>query len=161
MNKKIQYFLIVFAILGFCCFAKVSATSLDLNNLKVSSSCSLQSIQNCNKNDLIMILIQLILSKPNNVAPIIETPSINIIAPTSGDILTAGETYAIKWESKNLPKGHLYVYGPGVTLLEELPITATVYYYEVPESCAGGTCTIWVSNVPKSNWEREGVMDSV
>lgn len=99
--------------------------------------------------------------KENKIVIEIETPSINIIAPTSGDILTAGETYAIKWESKNLPKGHLYVYGPGVTLLEELPITATVYYYEVPESCAGGTCTIWVSNVPKSNWEREGVMDSV
>jgi len=61
MNKKLNIFLALFVMLGFFCFIKVNATTLDLSNLQTDSSCSLQNIQGCDRNGLIMILIQLIL----------------------------------------------------------------------------------------------------
>jgi hypothetical protein len=66
MNKKFNIFLALFVMLGFFCFIKVNATTLDLSNLQTDSSCSLQNIQGCDRNGLIMILIQLILQTPTN-----------------------------------------------------------------------------------------------
>ena len=66
MNKKLSIFLALFVMLGIFGFIKVNATSLDLSSLQADSSCTIQTIQNCDRNGLIMILIQLILQTPTN-----------------------------------------------------------------------------------------------
>jgi len=65
---KYKFFIpvVAFFMFGFFCVIKANATPLDLSSLEVNPSCTLQTIQNCDRNGLIMILIQLILQTSNS-----------------------------------------------------------------------------------------------
>ena len=87
----------------------------------------------------------------------LEVSAINIIAPTQGETLTAGKTYTIKWESKNLKGEQIYIYGNGNSLITSLPITATSYIWTVPQSYGdAGTGVIWIGSSINSGkqWEK-------
>ena len=57
---KYKFFILLAAlfILGFFCIVKVNATSI--SNIQVNS-CNLQNLQNCNRDDLVAVLLQLIM----------------------------------------------------------------------------------------------------
>ena len=84
-----------------------------------------------------------------------ETPEITITFPTSKDALFVGETYTIKWESKNLTGSKIYLYGNNNSLIATLPITATSYTWTVPESYANADIgVVWVNSEKNGSWEK-------
>lgn len=84
-----------------------------------------------------------------------ETPEINITFPKENDTLTAGKTYTITWESKNLTGSKIYLYGNNNSLIATLPITATSYTWTVPESYANADIgVIWVNSEKNGSWEK-------
>ena len=111
---------------------------------------------NC-KNERNSFQIDNIIDKMAQKLSFINEPGIKILAPMLGDVLTAGEKYTIKWESKNLKGEQIYIYGNGNSLITSLPITATSYTWTIPQSYGdAGTGVIWIGSSINSGkqWEK-------
>ncbi|MDD4068390.1 MAG: dockerin type I domain-containing protein [Bacteroidales bacterium] len=81
--------------------------------------------------------------------------NLTIIYPIAGETLTAGKTYTIKWESKNLTGDEIQIFGNRNTFITSLPITATSYTWTVPESYGdAGSGVIWVGSSKSGEWEK-------
>ncbi|MDD4333670.1 MAG: hypothetical protein PHS00_00720, partial [Candidatus Pacebacteria bacterium] len=113
INKKLKNMRYKFLVIGvafsvlFSCFISVKAQAQTLSFTPTNSSCNLQSLSSCDRNDLIMLLIQLILQTMNQ--PVVETlPDLYV-----GDIQYENGKMAIKIMNQggviDLCKENIYV----------------------------------------------------